>query len=68
MTVYDITVEPDPSVSIDYRIKANSLEEAKQIALELCSTRDAAMLEFEADGQESDDQESEVDNSTRESQ
>lgn len=65
MPIYDITITPDPSFSQDYRIEADSLEEAKEAAIELCISRDIQLLEFEAEGEESDDQESEVDFSTK---
>ncbi len=62
MPVYNITVTPDPAFSQEYRIEADSLEDAKDEAIILMTTRDIQLLEFELDGEESDDQDSETDN------
>ena len=65
MTVYDITITPDPACSAEFRIEANNLEDAKDVALELLVTRGLSSIEFEVEGEESDDQESGVDYSTK---
>lgn len=65
MPIYDITVDPNSSCSQDYRIEADNLEDAKDAAIELCISGDIQLLEFEAEGEESDDQESKADFSTK---
>lgn len=65
MPIYDVTITPDPSCSQEYRIEANNLEDAKDAALDLLVTNHLSSLEFEVEGEESDDQESGVDFSTK---
>lgn len=62
MPIYDITVEPRGGSSWDFRIKADNLEDAKDAAIELLVTRELPLIEFEAEGEESYDQDSKADN------
>lgn len=72
MPIYDITVDPNSSFSQNYRIEADNLEDAKDAAIDLFIEQYASEINqyvpeinYEAYGEESDDQESEADFSTK---
>lgn len=63
MPVYDVSVTPSCNASWCYKIEADTLEEAQEIAIKM--TIEAIKshdLDYEAWGTESDDQDSETDN------
>lgn len=72
MPIYDITVEPSHPVGESYRINADNLEDAKDAAINLFIEQYASEINqcvpeinYEAYGEESDDQDSEADFSTK---
>ena len=65
MPIYDITVEPSHPVGESYRINADNLENAKDAAIELFIEQYVPEINYEAYGEESNDQESEADFNTK---
>lgn len=61
MPVYNVTVTPEPLIEQDYRVEANSLEEAIEAASDVFYNQVNNLIVFEATGELSDDQESAID-------
>ena len=61
MPVYNVTVTPDPLIEQDYRVEANSLEEAIEAASDVFYNQVNNLIVFEATGELSDDQEGAID-------
>lgn len=61
MPIYNITVTPDPILEQEYRVEANSLEEAKEAASDAFYNQVSDLVVFEVEGELSDDQEGAID-------